>query len=170
MLSESEYEDDEGNEVVLPQSLKSRGNLENNKSAIRLYEIGPRITLELTKIQDDLFKGETLYHSTIIKTEEELEQIRRERAEKKRLKELRKKVQNQNVAKKEKMKEEHKKKSLAGIKIEKGDENEEVEEDIDNDAKYYKEEVGVDPDEGELIQTDLIKYGLNYMMYFDFIF
>lgn len=149
MLSESEYEDDDGNEVVLPQTLKSRGNLENNKSAIRLYEIGPRLTIELIKIQDDLFKGDTLYHSTIIKTDEELAQIKKERAEKKRLKELRKKIQNENVAKKEKLKDEHKKKSIAGneVKVEQ-DENEEI---VDDDAAYFKEEIGVDPDEGQFI-------------------
>lgn len=155
MLSESEYEDDDGNEVVLPQTLKSRGNLENNKSAIRLYEIGPRLTIELIKIQDDLFKGDTLYHNAIVKTEEEIAEIKKERAQKKRLKELRKKMQNENVANKLKLKDEHKKKSMSGIEMK--EEKHEVNQDVDDDAQYFREEVGVEPDEGKLIYNTLVR-------------
>lgn len=151
-LSESEYEDDENNEVVLPQTLSSRGNLENNKSAIRLHEIGPRLTIELTKIQNDLFTGEVLYHNTIIKTEEELVAMKKAREEKKRLKELRKKMQNENVAKKEKLKTEHKERSSLKDKSNHDDEDNEVEY-VDNDADYYREAVGEEPDEGIIMQT-----------------
>lgn len=147
-MSESEYEDDETNEVVLPQTLRSRGNFENNKSAIRLHEIGPRLTIELTKIQDDLFKGEVLYHNTIIKTEKELLQIKKVREEKKRLKEMRKRIQNENVAKKESQKGEHKKRSMAGKSNDDANPNEV--EMVDDDAKYYRDEVGEEPDEGRV--------------------
>lgn len=146
-VSESEYEDDETNEVVLPQTLSSRGNLANNKSAIRLHEIGPRMTIELTKIQNDLFTGEVLYHNAIIKTEEEIAEMKKVREEKKRLKELRKKVQNENVAKKENQKNEHKKRSIAGITKPVPDHVNEVEHN-DNDADYYRQAVGEEPDEG----------------------
>lgn len=150
-MSESEYEDDETNEVVLPQTLSSRGNLENNKSAIRLHEIGPRLTLELTKIQDDLFKGEVLYHNTIIKTEEELTEIKKARDEKKRLKEMRKRIQNENVAKKEAQKSEHKKRSMAGKADDEANPNEV--EFADDDAEYYRDEVGEEPDEGNYVHV-----------------
>lgn len=147
-ISESEYEDDENNEVVLPQTLNSRGNLANNKSAIRLHEIGPRLTIELIKIQNDLFTGEVLYHNAIVKTEKEIAEIKKARDEKKRLKELRKKIQNENVVKKEKHKDEHKKRSLAGIpKSEVEQANEE--EHVDDDADYYREAVGEEPDDGK---------------------
>lgn len=148
-MSESEYEDDETNEVVLPQTLKSRGNLENNKSAIRLHEIGPRLTLELTKIQDDLFKSDILYHSTIIKSEDELLQIKKSREEKKRLKEMRKRVQNENVAKKEAKKSDHKKRSMAVKSNDEANPNEV--EMVDDDAEYYRDQVGEEPDEGKHI-------------------
>lgn len=46
-MSESEAEDDEISHVTLPQNLSSRGNHANSKSAIRLYELGPRITLQV---------------------------------------------------------------------------------------------------------------------------
>lgn len=146
-LSESEYEDDDNNQVVLPQTLNSRGNLANNKSAIRLHEIGPRLTIELIKVQNDLFTGEVLYHNAIIKTEEEIAEMKKIREEKKRLKELRKKIQSENVVKKEQQKEEHKKRSLAGISKADRDNPNEVEQ-VDNDAEYYREEVGEEPDEG----------------------
>ena len=45
-LSESEAEDDPGSHVTLPQKLSSRGNLASAQSALRLIELGPRLTLQ----------------------------------------------------------------------------------------------------------------------------
>lgn len=132
---------------MLPQTLNSRGNLQNNKSAIRLHEIGPRLTIELIKIQNDLFAGEVLYHNAIIKSEQEIAEMKKVREEKKRLKELRKKAQSENVVKKEKQKEQHKKRSMAGNSKPDTDHVNE-EEHVDNDADYYREAVGEEPDEG----------------------
>ena len=150
-LSDSEYEDDETNQVILPQTLKSKGNLADNKSAVRLYEIGPRMTVELMKIQDDLYKGEILYHNAIVKTEEELAEIKKMREDKKRLKETRRKVQDENVAKKLRAKDNHKAKSLAGIAKKTAGQlikEQSEEQAVDDDAAYYKEEIGEEPDEG----------------------
>lgn len=146
--SESEFEDDEANQVVLPQTLKSRGNTENSKSAVRLHEIGPRLTMELVKIEEGLMTGEVLFHDTIVKTDEEKEAIRKEREKKKRLKEHRKKTQAENTEKKEKHKEDLKKKSLAGMKRKHEDVDENgVDNEPDNDAEYYRQEVGEEPDD-----------------------
>ena len=49
----------------------------------RLTEIGPRMTLQLLKIEDGIANGEVLYHSVIHKTPEEIEQLK-ELREKKR--------------------------------------------------------------------------------------
>lgn len=49
-MSESEAEDDETNHVTLSQELSSRGNHVNSKSAIRLSELGPRLTLQVRKL------------------------------------------------------------------------------------------------------------------------
>lgn len=119
----------------------------NNKSAIRLHEIGPRLTIELIKVQNELFSGEVLYHNAIVKTEEEIAEMKKVRDEKKRAKELRRKIQGENVVKKEKQKEEHKKRSLAGTAKSEEDNPNEVEH-VDNDADYYREEVGEEPGEG----------------------
>lgn len=46
-VSESEAEDDEASHITLPQKLSSRGNHEQTRSAIRLFELGPRLTLQV---------------------------------------------------------------------------------------------------------------------------
>jgi ribosome biogenesis protein SSF1/2 len=83
MLSESEFEDDPSNQVTLPQKIISRGNVESGKSAIKLHELGPRLTLQLIKIEDGLLDGEVLYHNLIEKTDEEKLEIQKKRENKK---------------------------------------------------------------------------------------
>lgn len=41
-------------------------------SSIRLQELGPRLTLELMKVERGLCEGEVLYHSYLTKTQEEV--------------------------------------------------------------------------------------------------
>ncbi len=102
--SESEDEstgNNDENEVIVSQQLRSRGNLKSNQSAIRLTEIGPRMTLELVKIEDGLCDGEVLYHTYVSKTSEEIAELRKRTIEKKRLKEQRKREQEENVKRKQ---------------------------------------------------------------------
>ncbi|XP_076643594.1 brix domain-containing protein peter pan isoform X1 [Halictus rubicundus] len=156
-VSESEAEDDPGSQVTLPQTLSSRGNRENTTSAIRLSELGPRLTLELIKIEDGLLDGEVLFHEYVHKSEEEKLLIKKKREEKKKLKEKRKKIQEQNKRRKEEEKQEHKEKSLKGMQKKKKESEtilrkiakESVEENTvedDDDAQYYRDEVGEEPD------------------------
>lgn len=143
--SESEPEDDES-QVILPQTIKRKGNLENNKSAVQLHEIGPRLTMQLMKIEDGLLTGEVLYHDHIVKTEEEKEELRKMIEKKKKLKEQRKKIQAENRARNLQKKEAAKKKP----NTEQNDRDSEIE----NDAEYYKQEVGEEPDEELFKATD----------------
>ncbi|OWF46469.1 suppressor of SWI4 1 homolog [Mizuhopecten yessoensis] len=144
-LSESEAElDGPENEVVLPQTITSRGNIKSTKSAIRMTELGPRLSLQLVKIEDGLCDGKVMYHDFIKKTDEELKKQKKFRDKKRKLKELRKKVQDENVQKKEAAKVDHKRKSIAGMKKAENPENE-GEEEMD-DAAYYKQEVGEEPE------------------------
>lgn len=83
ILSESEAEDDPQNHVTLAQKMASRGNVAAEKSAIRLSELGPRLTLHLIKIEDGLMSGEVLFHDIIQKTEEEKAETAKNRAHKK---------------------------------------------------------------------------------------
>lgn len=50
MLSESEVEDDPNSHVTLPQTLSSRGNIAQSKSSVRLFELGPRMTLQVSPL------------------------------------------------------------------------------------------------------------------------
>uniref|UniRef100_A0A8C7XGR4 Peter pan homolog n=1 Tax=Oryzias sinensis TaxID=183150 RepID=A0A8C7XGR4_9TELE len=160
-LSESEAEPDgEDNITELPQLYSGRGNIASQKSAVRLTEIGPRMTLQLIKIQEGMGDGNVLYHSTISKTEEEIQEILERKEAQLKEKEERRKHQEQNVAKKKEQRAEHKKKSLEGIKkkTSEADEDSEVEDpgmqdgqtaDVqsDDDEEYYRQAVGQEPDE-----------------------
>ncbi|KAI4457422.1 peter pan-related [Holotrichia oblita] len=122
--------------------------------SVRLTELGPRLTLQLIKIEDGLMDGEVLYHDLIFKSEEEKEEIQKKRELKRTLKWKRKRIQNENQKKKEAIKQELKEKSLKGMRknetetdrlLKKTAEEARIEEQ-DDDVEYYKEEVGEAPD------------------------
>lgn len=151
-LSDSEFDDDETH-VQLSQSLK-RGNVDSGQSAIRLYELGPRITFELYKVESDLMTGEVLYHKDIKRTSEDISLMKKKRADRRVQKEGRRKAQEENKAKKEKAKADHKR-ITSGVKqftMTEGDKRllkdaeEAIDETPEDDADYYKEEIGQDPD------------------------
>nr|XP_033779420.1 suppressor of SWI4 1 homolog [Geotrypetes seraphini] len=160
-LSESEAElDGEHNITELPQSYAGRGNMKAQQSAVRLTEIGPRMTLQLIKIEEGLNDGKVLYHSFVHKTEEELKAALERKEEKLRLKAERRKKQEHDIAQKKALREDHKKKSLEGIrKKQQGPEEDSEAEDLgmahdnqaaaeseEDDAEYYRQEVGQEPD------------------------
>ncbi|GAB1601585.1 suppressor of SWI4 1 homolog [Argonauta hians] len=158
-LSESEAEfDGPLNEVVLPQTVSGIGNKASKKSAIRLTELGPRMTLKLEKIEEGVCGGSVLYHSFKSKTAEDLKAAEKRREDKRKLKEMRKKQQEENVRRKAMLKEEHKKKSLQGMEKAKqekedADEDDEAdspkavsEEEEEGDIEYYRQEVQAEPE------------------------
>lgn len=110
-------------------------------------------------MEDGLLDGEVLYHEYVQKSEEEKLVIKKRREERKKLKEKRKKVQEDNKTKKELQKRDHKEKSLKGIQKKREGETllrkiakESVEVTNiaeDDDAQYYRDEVGQEPDRGK---------------------
>ncbi|KAM5171807.1 suppressor of SWI4 1 homolog [Mantella aurantiaca] len=158
-LSESEAEQDGDHNITeLPQAYSGRGNMKSQQSAVRLTEIGPRMTLQLVKIEEGLSDGKVLYHNFIKKTEEEIHAMLDRKEKKLKLKKERKQKQEQNVQKKKQEKEDNKKRSVAGMKRKRGEgdeEDSEVEDpgeadpaDVsdDDDAEYYRQQVGEEPD------------------------
>lgn len=124
-----------------------------HQSSVRLIEQGPRMTLQLIKIEEGFLCGEVLYHRNITKTEEEKAAILQRRLEKRLLKEARKKEQEERKRIKELAKQELNKKSLEGQKkasmknnLESWENNQAVDDQIDDDAAWFKAEVGKDPD------------------------
>uniref|UniRef100_A0A673UKB8 Brix domain-containing protein n=1 Tax=Suricata suricatta TaxID=37032 RepID=A0A673UKB8_SURSU len=163
-LSESEAEPDgEHNITELPQAVAGRGNMRAQQSAVRLTEIGPRMTLQLIKIQEGVGEGNVLFHSFVHKTEEELQAILAAKEEKLRLKAQRQDQQAQNIQRKREQREVHRKKSLAGIKRARaeasGDSDAEdpgappdtegtgQREEEEDEAEYFRQAVGEEPDE-----------------------
>ncbi|XP_064610721.1 suppressor of SWI4 1 homolog isoform X2 [Liolophura sinensis] len=161
-VSESEGEQDgPDNEVTLPQSVSSRGNLKSTQSAIRLTEVGPRLTLKLVKIEEGMCEGEVMFHEFIQKTSQDMANLKAMREKKRNIKMLRKQEQSENVRKKELAKEEHKKKSLSGMKDRKtetdddGYNSEGAQDtgDDDDDYEYFRQEVGQEPDKDLLLSS-----------------
>ncbi|KAM4675341.1 suppressor of SWI4 1 homolog [Discoglossus pictus] len=161
-LSESEAEQDGDHNITeLPQAYAGRGNMKAQQSAVRLTEIGPRMTLQLVKIEEGLSDGNVLFHNFVKKTEDEIKAML-ERGEKKmQQKNARKKKQEADVQRKEEERGENKKRSIAGMKRKHGgdqDDDSEVEDpgmsgendpanlSEDDDAEYYRQEVGKEPD------------------------
>uniref|UniRef100_A0A8C6YGD7 Peter pan homolog n=1 Tax=Naja naja TaxID=35670 RepID=A0A8C6YGD7_NAJNA len=161
-LSESEAEQDGSHNITeLPQACAGRGNMKAQQSAVRLTEIGPRMTLQLIKVEEGLGQGNVLYHSFIHKTEEEIQEALARKEERLQLKAQRRQKQEADVANKKTLKQAHRKKSLAGMKRKMdqavgGDsdaedpgmqEQQNVDDPSDDDVEYYRQEVGEEPDE-----------------------
>lgn len=162
-LSESEAEQDEEHNITeLPQVYSGRGNMASQQSAVRLTEIGPRMTLQLVKIVEGMGEGSVLYHSIVSKTEEQIQEMLKRKEKHLKLKEERKRKQEKNIAMKKEQRDLNKKRSLEGIKRKREQEGQgsdnEVEdpgmqegqapaEESDDEAEYYRQAVGEEPDE-----------------------
>uniref|UniRef100_A0A336KW58 CSON012370 protein n=1 Tax=Culicoides sonorensis TaxID=179676 RepID=A0A336KW58_CULSO len=133
LLSGSEYEDEEKT-VVMPATI-GRGNIKENKSAIKLYELGPRLTIQLIKIEEGMMSGDIFFHEYVTKTEEEVKLIKARRDKRKRLKEQRKLKMQQNVKAKEQAKQKAKQKGNDDEKME--DENDDESDREDNSGQEY---------------------------------
>ncbi|KAM9263959.1 uncharacterized protein RDI95_013709 [Morus bassanus] len=158
-LSESEAEQDGTHNVLeLPQAYAGRGNMKAQQSAVRLTEIGPRMTLQLIKVEEGLAQGNVLYHSFIHKMEAEVKEILARKEAKLQLKAERRQKQEADVERKRRQREAHREKSLAGIRRKRqqdGDsdaedpgapEQDAAEQSEESDAEYYRQEVGEEPD------------------------
>ncbi|XP_069187963.1 protein Peter pan-like [Procambarus clarkii] len=153
LLSESEAEDDPSAHVTVDVKVAPK-KLGRQQSSVRLSELGPRLSLKLLKIEEGLLEGKTLYNSTIVKTPEEILELEKKKKRNKQLKLKRKQDQEMHVEAKKKKKEEHKKICLDGMGINKKEKDnvEKVGDDAgwedvpDDDAQYYRDEVGEEPD------------------------
>jgi ribosome biogenesis protein SSF1/2 len=105
MASDSEPED-ETSHVVLPQKYSGRGNAKQQKSALKLVELGPRLSLKLVKVERGLGGGDVMYHAHVTKTQEEVRALKARKEKEAMLKIQRRAEQDQNVEKKRKIKEE----------------------------------------------------------------
>uniref|UniRef100_H1A0E6 Brix domain-containing protein n=1 Tax=Taeniopygia guttata TaxID=59729 RepID=H1A0E6_TAEGU len=97
-LSESEAEPDGPQNVLeLAQNCAGRGNSAAQQSAVRLTEIGPRLTLQLLKVEEGLGQGNVLYHGLAPKGEQELQVLQARREQRLQVRAERRREQEQNL-------------------------------------------------------------------------
>ncbi|KAL8873349.1 MAG: hypothetical protein Q9174_001169 [Haloplaca sp. 1 TL-2023] len=70
------------------------------KRAVRLVELGPRMTLRMTKAEDGVCGGKVMWHEYVSKTEDEIRGLEKTWDSRKREKAERKRVQKENVERK----------------------------------------------------------------------
>jgi len=104
--SDSEPEDGSNTVVQLAQNYVGKGNKSQGKSALKLVELGPRLCLELIKVEQGLASGNVMYHAHIKKTPGEAKAIVEKAEGKVRLKTQRRQEQDRNVERKRKAAEE----------------------------------------------------------------
>ena len=97
--SDSEAED-ETSHVELCDKYVGKGNSKTQKSAMKLAELGPRMSLELFKVEKGICEGEILYHKFKTKTAADAAKTKSKLEREKALKEERKATQAKNVEKK----------------------------------------------------------------------
>ncbi|KAG0584154.1 hypothetical protein M758_3G188900 [Ceratodon purpureus] len=163
--SESEAED-EAAKVELAEDF-GKGNQASHRSAVKLHEIGPRMTLQLVKVEEGLCDGAVMFHEFVKKTPEEILALRNSKEQREALRKQRRAEQEANVKKKEEERNSKKKRKFVEDKpdgdydVVADDEAElspdegpvgagGVDPDDMEDADWYRQEVGEEPDEGFL--------------------
>jgi ribosome biogenesis protein SSF1/2 len=139
--SESEVEDDATVDVSQESSKPQEEVHNTQKRAIKLVELGPRLRLELRKIEEGLCEGKTLYHSYIAKTPSEIKQLEKRHNEMEALRAKRRKEQEENVRRKQEAKAAKSSRTKRGLEnamkqtSDDGDENVDDQMDLDVDPE-----------------------------------
>lgn len=122
---------------------EQQGNVQ--KKGIKLHELGPRLRLRLTKVEEGLCTGKVMWHQYIHKSAQEIKQMEKMHEERRVEKEQRRAEQKANVERK-------KKERGAKGQTEDGDDDDLSDEDMlsdDDDVWEGAEDDDVDGEEGE---------------------
>ncbi|MCJ1377107.1 hypothetical protein MMC17_000198 [Xylographa soralifera] len=101
------------------------------KRAVKLVELGPRVKLRMTKVEEGVCNGKVMWHEFLSKTKEEMKEMEKVWEQRRKEKEARKKVQKENVDRKRKERGKGEKEE-SGINEDEWD-SEGLEEDSDDD-------------------------------------
>ncbi|KAK0645735.1 Brix domain-containing protein [Cercophora newfieldiana] len=104
------------------------------RRAVKLVELGPRMRLRLTKVEEGLCAGKIMWHQYLYKTKEEKVQLEKKWEQRRKEKETRKKQQKENVEKKKAAKAGNKKSAKGGN----GDDDDEM--DVDEYSDLYSDD------------------------------
>ncbi|KAI4258757.1 MAG: hypothetical protein LQ352_001066 [Teloschistes flavicans] len=80
----------------------SNGGTGTQKRAIRLVELGPRLSLRMTKVEEGVCGGKVMWHEYVNKTEDEVREMEKVWETRNREKTERKRIQRENVQRKRK--------------------------------------------------------------------
>lgn len=129
---------------------KQSTKLNVEKRAVKLVELGPRMTLRLKKVEEGLCGGRIMWHEFISKSEKEVKKMDDEWNRRRREKEERKKQQRANIEKKKQDKAKLKAngKGESNADEDEGDEDGDVsmDDDYEWDSDEYDGEAGVEQD------------------------
>jgi ribosome biogenesis protein SSF1/2 len=133
----------------VPSNARAKGSKPRvEKRAVKLVELGPRMKLRLTKVEEDVCSGKIMWHEYITKSKGEVADLEKKWAQRNKEKAERRRVQKENVEKKRAEKEANRKAN--GHKEGEEDEEEEDEEMEDFDEYDLDDDVWHDEDgEGE---------------------
>jgi ribosome biogenesis protein SSF1/2 len=101
------------------------------KRAVKLMELGPRMRLRMTKVEEGVCNGKVMWHEYIHKSAAELKEMDKVWEKRRQEKEARKKVQKENVERKRKAK---------GLGAKKGEDEEDSDEYDDMDVDEWDSE------------------------------
>ncbi|OAL49686.1 Brix-domain-containing protein [Pyrenochaeta sp. DS3sAY3a] len=74
------------------------------KRAVKLVELGPRMKLRLTKVEEDVCGGKVMWHEFVTKSKAEVAELEKKWAQRNKEKEERRRVQRENIERKRKEK------------------------------------------------------------------
>ena len=119
-------------------------SLGTEKKAVKLVEIGPRMKLRMTKVEEGVCGGKVMWHEYINKTKEEMKEMEKVWDKRRKEKEERKRVQRENV--------ERKRKEIGAKRNvgEKGEDGEQLDEDWDDDEIYDDDGMEVDENKDDV--------------------
>lgn len=108
------------------------------KRAVKLIELGPRMKMRLTKVEEDICGGKVLWHEFVTKSKDEVEKMDEVWEQRKKEKEERRRIQRENIEKKRKE------------RAERGEEGEDEEDELEDYDEYdMDDDVWHDEGEGE---------------------
>ncbi|KAK4189418.1 ribosome biogenesis protein SSF1 [Podospora australis] len=109
------------------------------RRAVKLVELGPRMKLRMTKVEEGICSGKVMWHEYVHKSKAEIRELEQKWEQRRKEKEARKKLQKENVEKKKAAKAA----ASAGGKKSKEESDEEM-EDYDSDMYDYEDDAGFD--------------------------
>jgi ribosome biogenesis protein SSF1/2 len=136
-----------------PTNARARGDKPRvEKRAVKLVELGPRMKLRLTKVEEDVCSGKTMWHEFITKSKAEVADLEKKWAVRHKEREERRRVQKENVEKKRAERKASGKEAKEGEEEDEEDDDEMPEDfdEYDMDDDVWHDEDGAEGEDEEM--------------------